>query len=111
MRLLIDQNLSFRLVRLLGEQFPGTEHVSRLGLTDQRDATIWEFARRHGYVILSQDEDFLDLSLLRGAPPKVILLRTGNLPSHQVAALLLAQHLRIYTLLAPDGEVHCLELA
>ena len=110
MQLLIDQNLSYRLVRLLSEQFPGTEHVSRAGLMGRRDPAIWEFAREHDYVILTQDEDFWDLSFLREAPPKVILLRTGNLPTRQIANLLLTQHLRIYTLLASDSDVNCLEL-
>ncbi|MBD2770333.1 DUF5615 family PIN-like protein [Hymenobacter sp. BT664] len=111
MKLLIDQNLSHRLVKPLQDQFPGTEQVRRLGLTDRRDATIWDYARRHDFVILTQDEDFADLSSLRGAPPKVILLRTGNLPTAQVIALLRNHRRLIYTLLDSDGEVNCLELA
>ena len=110
MKLLIDQNLSYRLVRLLKPLFPETEHVSRLGLLSQRDGLIWEFARHQGFVILSQDEDFLDLSILRGAPPKVLLLCTGNLPSRQVAELLTIQQLKIYTALASDSEINCLQL-
>ncbi len=110
MKLLIDENLSYRLVRQLQTQFPGTEHVFRLGLLNQRDTTIWEYGRRNDFVILTQDEDFLDLSSLRGAPPKVILLRTGNLPSKQIYELLLDRHLTIYTLLAHGDEVNCLQL-
>ena len=110
MKLLVDQNLSYRLVKQLQEQFPGTEQVRRLGLTDRRDSGIWEFARQHNFVILTLDEDFLDLSLLRGAPPKVILLRTGNLPSAQVVELLRSHQLMIYTLLTPESEVNCLQL-
>ncbi len=111
MKLLIDQNLSYRLVRQLQERFPGTEQLRRVGLLNQRDVSIWDFAQRQGFVILTQDEDFLDLSLTRGAPPKVILLRAGNLPSARVTALLNNNHLKIYTLLAEDSEVNCLELA
>ncbi len=110
MKLLIDQNLSYRLVKPLQTLFPGTEQVRRLGLLDHRDTTIWEYARQHDFVILTQDEDFLDLSSLRGAPPKVILLRAGNLPSAEVAAILQSHLLMIYTLLAPESEVNCLEL-
>ena len=110
MKLLIDENLSYRLVKPLQEQFPGSEQVRRLGLSARRDAAIWEFARQGEFVILTQDEDFLDLSLARGAPPKVLLLRTGNLPSSQVVTLLRTHHLKIYTLLAPGSEVNCLEL-
>ena len=111
MKLLIDENLSYRLVKQLQDSFPGTEQVRRLGLTASRDAVIWDFARQGDFVILTQDEDFLDLSLTRGAPPKVVLLRAGNLPSQQVVALLHTHHLKIYTLLAPESEVNCLELA
>ena len=110
MRLLIDQNLSYRLVRLLAPLFPGTEHVSRVGLMSRRDSLIWEYARQHEFVILSQDEDFLDLSVLRGAPPKVILLCTGNLPSQRVAELITSQQLRIYTDLSAESEINCLQL-
>ncbi|GAB3850138.1 hypothetical protein GCM10028822_15120 [Hymenobacter terrigena] len=111
MKLLIDQNLSYRLVKQLQELFPGTEQVRRLGLMDHRDAVIWEYAQREGFVILTQDEDFLDLSLLRGSPPKVLLLRTGNLPSAQVVDLLRNHQLMIYTSLALESEVNCLQLA
>lgn len=110
MKLLIDQNPSHRLVKPLQAQFPGTEQVRRLGLTNNRDTSIWDYARQHDFVILTQDEDFFDLSSLRGAPPKVLLLRTGNLPSAEVVTLLQSQLLLIYTLLAPESEVHCLEL-
>ena len=110
MKLLIDQNLSYRLVKQLQTLFPGTEQVRRLGLTDRRDSLIWEYAQREGFVILTQDEDFLDLSLLRGSPPKVLLLRTGNLPSTQVVGLLQNHQLMIYNSLAPESEVNCLQL-
>ena len=85
--------------------------MRRLGLTDRRDPIIWEYAQREGFVILTQDEDFLDLSLLRGSPPKVLLLRTGNLPSSQVVDLLRNHQLMIYTSLSPESEVNCLQLA
>ena len=111
MKLLIDENLSYRLVKQLQELFPGTEQVRRLGLTCRRDISIWEFARQQGFVILTQDEDFLDLSLVRGAPPKVLLLRTGNLPSSRVVELLRNQQLTIHALLTPESEVNCLQLA
>ncbi len=87
MKLLIDENLTYRLAKQFQPLFPGSEQVRRLYLTASLDAAIWEFARQHEYVILTQDEDFLDLSLTRGAPPKVLLLRTGNLPSAQVVSL------------------------
>ena len=65
---------------------------------------------QYDFVILTQDEDFLNLSLLRTTPPKFIPLKTGNLPSAGVVALLQGQLLMIYTLLAPKSEVNCLGL-
>lgn len=42
------------------------------------DKLIWEYAERQGYTIVSKDGDYQSLSLVRGAPPKVIWLRVGN---------------------------------
>lgn len=110
MKLLIDQNLSYRLVQQLQALYPGTEHVLRLGLINTADTVIWEFARQKGFCILTQDEDFLDLSVVRGAPPKVVLLRSGNLPTADIAELLKSRYLLIYTLLGPESEVNCLKV-
>jgi predicted nuclease of predicted toxin-antitoxin system len=72
MRLLIDENLSPRLDPSLSGRFPGSVHVRDVDLKGVDDLRIWSFAGEHGYAILSKDDDFSSLSLLRGAPPKVI---------------------------------------
>jgi predicted nuclease of predicted toxin-antitoxin system len=90
MKLLFDQNLSPRLVSLLSDLFPGSSHVSFLGL-DRADAeAIWSFAREHQFVIVSKDADYSDLGLLRSFPPYVIWLRLGNCTTAQVEAALRA---------------------
>ena len=78
MRLLFDANLSPGLVARLADIAPGSAHVFDAGNIAEDDIRIWELARAGGFVIVSQDTDFLDLSLLRGAPPKLILIRLGN---------------------------------
>jgi len=70
-KLLLDQNLSPRLVAPLAELFPGTTHVRDAGLERASDRSVWEYARLHHYCILSKDADFHQLSFLYGAPPKV----------------------------------------
>jgi predicted nuclease of predicted toxin-antitoxin system len=67
-----------RLVERLKDIFPGTNHVYVTGLSEATDLEIWQFAREHNYAIVSKDSDFNDLSILLGAPPKVIWLRIGN---------------------------------
>jgi predicted nuclease of predicted toxin-antitoxin system len=42
------------------------------------DEVIWEYAKTHGFTFLTKDKDFANLSIAWGAPPKVILLQTGN---------------------------------
>lgn len=78
MKLLLDENLSRRLVPGLQDAFAGTRHVEDVGLRGEADATLWAFAARESYMLVSKDDDFRQLSLLRGAPPKVLVLAVGN---------------------------------
>ncbi|MBL8734762.1 MAG: DUF5615 family PIN-like protein [Planctomycetes bacterium] len=88
MKLLFDENLSRRLVRLLQEDFPGSEHVLASGLGSPLDEELFRLAAARGFVLVTQDKDFQELSALRGAPPKVVWLRLGNSSTNAVAALL-----------------------
>ena len=88
MRLLFDQNLSRRLVHLLETEFPGSRHVSDLGLETATDQTIWDYAADHGYVVASKDSDFRQLAFLRGPPPKAIWVRLGNASTREILRVL-----------------------
>ncbi len=87
-RLLLDENLSERLLAPLLELFPGSAHVRRLGSEGAHDAKVWELARVGGYVLVTRDEDFVGMSVLRGAPPKVIWLDVGNARNAAITSLL-----------------------
>lgn len=88
MKLLFDENLSPRLVVALASEFAGSAHVHEVGLGAEDDQAVWEFARRGGFLLVSKDSDFADLSVLRGAPPKLVWIRRGNCSTGEVAALL-----------------------
>ena len=88
MKLLLDQNISFRLSKSLQDIFPGTAQVRELDLENSKDIIIWQYARDNGFVIVTFDTDFYDISLIKGSPPKIIWLRTGNLTSSNVEKLL-----------------------
>jgi predicted nuclease of predicted toxin-antitoxin system len=88
MKLLFDQNISFRIVNKLKEDFLDCKHVSHVGLLDSEDSDIWLFARNHNYTIVTFDSDFYDISLMNGLPPKIIWIRTGNLTTNDIAQLL-----------------------
>ena len=88
MKLLLDENLSDRIVPQVFELFPDSAHVKSHGLLRTNDTLIWSFAREHGYVIVSKDADFHQRSLLSGHPPKLVFLRVGNCPTSRITQLL-----------------------
>lgn len=71
MKLLLDENLSPRLLRQIDDLFANSIHVRSVGLKQRPDREIWEFARSNGFAILTADADFLDLADSLGYPPKV----------------------------------------
>ena len=89
MKLLLDENLSRRLVPFLQHEFPGSSQVTLLGLESASDQEIWNRAKQDGYVVVTKDADFQELSLVWGAPPQVIRLRTPNLNRSAVLKILL----------------------
>ncbi|MEO6390763.1 MAG: DUF5615 family PIN-like protein [Pyrinomonadaceae bacterium] len=88
MKLLFDQNHSPKLVGLLAELFPDSAHVYRLDLDEASDQAIYDYARREGYLVVTKDSDFCDLCSLRGFPPKVIWICTGNCSTDTIESLL-----------------------
>ena len=88
MRLLYDQNLSPRLKEALDEVFPESIHVADVGLDLSNDAAIWNYARDHGFAVVTKDSDFPDLSFAQGHPPKVVWIRLGNCSTVQIETLL-----------------------
>ncbi len=88
MRLLFDEQLSDALPALLDDIFPGSLHVRALVGVGASDERVRELAIEHGCLLVSKDEDFHRLSVLRGAPPKVVWLRLGNCMTEAAAALL-----------------------
>ena len=77
--LLLDANVSWRSAAVLKDHFDDCVHVDGTGLPyPAKDLEIWGYAKEREMVIVTNDEDFLHLSTLKGFPPKVLLLRMGN---------------------------------
>lgn len=91
MKLLLDENLSPRLVAAVEVAFPGSAHVHALGLGAADDMAVWQYARDQGFVIVTKDADYNDLSLIKGHPPKVVWVRRGNCSTEEIQTLLLAR--------------------
>lgn len=106
MKLLLDENLSRRLLPFLQEIYPGSSQVAVLDI--QQASDVWRYAGGHGYVLVTHDADFYDLSLTRGAPPSVIWLRSGNADKSQILTLLLKRRAEIEAAFAMG--ITCVEL-
>jgi predicted nuclease of predicted toxin-antitoxin system len=87
-KLLLDENLSDRIIQRIIDLYPDSEHVKMLGLINTDDAVIWEYAKMNGFMIVSKDSDFHQRSLLYGHPPKFIYLRVGNCLTSKITQML-----------------------
>jgi predicted nuclease of predicted toxin-antitoxin system len=109
MKLLFDQNISFRIVRLLPDVFGDCFHVKSVGLNNCNDERIWDFAREKGFTIVTFDADFFEISLIKGCPPKIIWLRTGNLTTSEIVKYFIKNYLNILAFIEVS-EQNCLEI-
>ena len=76
MKLLLDNNVSYKLATLLKNEYSGSVAVREVGLSRAPDSEVWRFAQANGFVVVTKDSDFIQRSFLLGAPPKVIWGRT-----------------------------------
>lgn len=90
MKLLLDENLSRRIVARLATRFPGTTQVALIGLERATDLDLCIHAERHGFVLCTKDEDFGALIATRGWRPRIVLLSIGNAPNDVVAERILS---------------------
>lgn len=88
MKLLLDENLSDRIIPKVVDLYPDSDHVKNLGLANTDDIVIWNYAKVNDFVLVSKDSDFHQRSLLYGHPPKFIYLRIGNSPTSKIIAIL-----------------------
>ena len=82
-------NLSPRWVEALEDVGIEARHWSAVGDGAASDREVFQWARRHGLIVLTHDLDFgRILALAGGRSPSVILLRTHRLLPGESAALL-----------------------
>lgn len=98
MKLLFDENLSPHLVHQLADVFPQSAHVHQLELGAESDQRVWSAAAELGYTLVTKDSDYYDLSLIRGAPPKIVWIRRGNCSTTVIETMLRANTRAIHDL-------------
>jgi predicted nuclease of predicted toxin-antitoxin system len=77
-KLLLDENLSRRIVPFIQGLYPNSTQVALAGLEQSDDKIIRQYAIDNDFVIVTKDADYYDMTVLYGQPPKIIWLKTGN---------------------------------
>jgi predicted nuclease of predicted toxin-antitoxin system len=106
LRLLFDQNISPKIIRRLGSEFSESVHVNNSNLLDASDSKIFEFAKMNNFTIVTFDSDFVDLSIVKGFPPKIIWLKTRNQTTQIIVEILSASEVQIQAFIeSPSGGI------
>jgi len=109
MKLLLDENLSRRIVPFIQEAFPDSTQITLLNMENSPDKEIWQFAHDNNYVIVTKDSDFYEMSLLYGQPPKIIWLKIGNQTKAATIRVLTENREEIEQLLIQENKA-CIEI-
>ena len=109
MKLLLDENLSRRIIPFIQTSYPDSTQVALIGLEHVDDSLIRQYAIENDYIIVTKDADFFAMNLLYGQPPKIIWLKQGNQSkAATIKALLDNQALIEQALFADDKD--CIEI-
>jgi len=111
-KLLFDQNISFRVLRRILDEFPESSHVKDFDLVSASDEQIWLFSKENEYTFVTFDADFYDFATLYGHPPKVIWLRIGNTSTDNLIRVLTSNANTIKNFIADETYkgISCLEI-
>lgn len=61
MKLLLDQNVSFRVVKLLEEVYPNSVHIKQVNLENASDIDIRRYAIANNFIIVTFDDDLISI--------------------------------------------------
>ncbi len=109
MKLLLDENLSRRIVPFIQESYPESTHVVLVGLEQADDQCIRQWAINNDFIIMTKDADFYEMSRLYGQPPKIIWLKMGNQSKAAVIKVLQENYERINQILMIEDKT-CIEI-
>ena len=107
MKIWIDAQLSPAIAAWINRTFEdiSAESVRALGLRDATDPDIFEAARKADVIVMSKDDDFIQLIEQRGTPPKLIWITCGNTSNARMREILLTALLKAKELLESGENV------
>lgn len=110
MKIVIDQNISFRIIQHINHLFADVAHIRTLGWTDAPDIVIFRNAKQQGFdAILTLDEDFDNIILENSPPPKILWLRVRSCSTSHLAQIIVNK-IEVINEFLKDKELDCLEI-
>ncbi len=109
MKILLDQNISYKIIKKLNHLYEEITQIGRLGMAQTDDAMVWQYARTHGYMLVTYDIYFQERNAVSGHPIKIIWLRTDNTSTPHIIQLLTDHHEAIEQFYQ-SPEHSCLEI-
>lgn len=88
MKFIVDAQLPKTLSDFIKSK--GIDSIHTLELPDKnktQDGYITQLATNEQYIVITKDADFLESYVLRKEPPKLLLLRTGNIRNSELISL------------------------
>jgi predicted nuclease of predicted toxin-antitoxin system len=109
MKLLLDQNISYKVIRPLSKFYTEILQVGRLGMAQTEDAMIWQYALTHELTIVTFDSYFQDRNIQAGHPLKIIHLNCNNTSTENIIRIMIDNVESIKNFIS-EGGYSCLEI-
>ncbi len=89
MILWIDAQLSPHLAQWISQTFGiEAQSVASLGFHDAEDVSIFHEARAVDAIVMTKDQDFVNLVRQYGSPPQILLVTCGNTSNRHLRSLI-----------------------
>lgn len=84
MKLLIDQNISHRIIDSISDVYPNSIHVTELDLENSSDEAIWKYALINEFTLLTTDSETCSRNVISKESPKIICIQSDVVTTTKV---------------------------
>ena len=109
MKLLIDQNISKRIIDSINDTFSDSIHVNSIADTTNTDNELWDYAIKNNFILVTTDSDFFNHCIVSEQSPKIILVQGEVITSNKMEWALRVNQVAIEQFIAED-PANCLTI-
>lgn len=108
MKLLIDQNISHRIIDSISDIYPDSIHLTELSLQKYSDLEVWEYALANKFIILTSDPETCNQNVISKNAPLIICIQSEVVTTNKVEWTLRVNQETIEQFVKGDGVSNCL---